>query len=262
MPETPSINDTLADIDETGLGAVYLLRRNSKVEIIKIGHTSRTAESRATNYTDGEWIVHQEYTMPIWLAKLTERRAHANLAQYWLDPKMTGGSASEIFTCSTEQGEIAIQLAFIEELEKSLRLLGLPTLLVDTITREREMSSNVTITALERRLGQLMAHSQTETLQLKQELLDLKAELELERQKSNEDVAALRVENSGLSAKVHELEKEITSLKSKKSLATSDFKREIDALATLSDKKINPKDFDLLRDGFRRAMTVITQLRT
>ena len=130
------IDEAHLNAEDSGFGLVYLLKRRINSSIIKIGYTSRTAESRATNYTDGEWIVHKEYPMPVWLARMTERGAHLKLERFWLDPKLTGGSASEIFTCSIEDADIAIQISYIDQLEKSLRHLGIPSSITKIIIKE------------------------------------------------------------------------------------------------------------------------------
>jgi hypothetical protein len=117
MPElTNDITDTeTLETDRTdAIGYVYILFRPDNPGLAKVGYTAVSSQARASNYTDGDWKVHREFPMPIWLARLSERTAHKNLKSYWLDPKITGGTASEIFTCTLDIAENAVELAFIE----------------------------------------------------------------------------------------------------------------------------------------------------
>jgi hypothetical protein len=251
----------LDKIEETGLGLVYILKRSSNSKIIKIGHTSKTSESRALNYTDGEWIAHQEYSMPIWLAKLTERSAHALLSKFWLDPKLTGGSASEIFTCSLEEGEIAVQMAYIEQLEKALNLLRLPETLVKLILKEKGLSSEISLSTIELGLEEINIKRYAEIQTLKHDLIDLQIKnnnLQNKLTETNErELAAL----SSYNKKIEHLQTELTELRKSITSSTSELDYEIAILDKISEKKINMRDFEVLRDGFRKAIKIIINLR-
>jgi|GEM_PF-6714082 len=131
-------------------GYVYILFRTDNPGVVKVGFTSVSAESRANNYTDGEWKVHKHFPMPVWLAKATERSSHKNLKNFWLNPKVTGGTASEIFTCSLETAEIAVQSAFTEELTKLLKTLRVPDPFVKFILNEHGIIESSDISTLVR----------------------------------------------------------------------------------------------------------------
>lgn len=99
--------------DPSSEGIVYVLKRknNDQKQICKVGFTKVSGDSRAKNYTDGGWEVVGEFLMPVWLAKLTEKEAHKELKDYWMDPAITGGTAHEVFYCEPELAEVAVAVA-------------------------------------------------------------------------------------------------------------------------------------------------------
>ncbi|MDA8579061.1 hypothetical protein N9L08_09050 [Rhodobacteraceae bacterium] len=110
-----AFNEEKADLsnDYSSEGIVYVLKRKSTtpVAMCKIGFSRISGNSRAKNYTDGDWSVVAEFHMPVWLAKLTEKAAHQELNEYWMDPGITGGTAHEVFYCDPETAEIVIAIA-------------------------------------------------------------------------------------------------------------------------------------------------------
>ena len=97
-------------------GIVYVLKRSStkkpnQSNICKVGFTTISGDARAKDYTDGGWQVISEFHMPIWLAKMTEKAAHKELSDHWMDPAITGGSANEVFYCEPELAEAAVIVA-------------------------------------------------------------------------------------------------------------------------------------------------------
>ena len=255
------IDEAHLNAEDSGFGLVYLLKRRINSSIIKIGYTSRTAESRATNYTDGEWIVHKEYPMPVWLARMTERGAHLKLERFWLDPKLTGGSASEIFTCSIEDADIAIQISYIDQLEKSLRHLGIPSSITKIIIKERGLSSDISSSTIEKHLATISGEQKSKVENLNAQLRKNLDELELEKEKLQLMQKLHDAECKSLHEKISQLETDVSTLKSVIHTSTLDFNKEISILENISEKKINTKDFEMLRDGFRRAIGVMRHLR-
>ena len=247
--------------DESGVGLVYLLKRGENTSVIKIGHTTKTAEIRASNYTDGEWLVHKNYSMPIWLAKMTERAAHAQLNQFWLDPKLTGGSASEIFTCSVEDGDVAIQVAYIEQLERALRLLGIPDAFVKVVLKDRGLSSDTSISSLELRLDAIRRDGLKENEILTRKIQLLETDQLKSEEHSDRISKLIEAEKKALLEKIAALETECSKFKNYIQSSINDFDKEIEMLENIAGKKINLKDFEMLRDGFRRAVEIIRKLR-
>ena len=147
MPELTNdiINTEIQETDKTdSVGYTYILHRTDNPGLVKVGFTAVSSQSRAGNYTDGEWQVHKEFPMPIWLARLTERASHRHLKSYWLDPKITGGTASEIFMCPLDIAVSAVELAFLEELEQVLKLQNQLILQKsNTITNTIKSESNI-----------------------------------------------------------------------------------------------------------------------
>lgn len=135
MPENEDLPKEIENEKESfdQIGYTYILVRSNNSNIIKIGYTSVSSQSRAYNYTDGEWEVHKHYQMPIWLARLTEKASHKILKEHWLDPKITGGTASEIFTCTIEVAENAVQNAYKEQLRLALLSLKISPKICDYI---------------------------------------------------------------------------------------------------------------------------------
>ena len=262
MNETSSPSFVLpTQSDDSALGFVYLLKRNDNAAVIKIGYTAKSPESRASNYTDGAWVVHKEYPMPVWLAKLTERSAHSKLVNFWLDPKLTGGSASEVFTCPRDDGDIAIQLSYIEHLEKTIRLLGLPDVLVEIILKEAGLSSEMTISSLEKSLEKFSDEQRKEKEILLQKIVRLENEKQKQEEKMSRAFQMLEADKSGLVEKIGALEAEIITLRQYIKSAGSDFSSDIDLLEKFADNKINLRDFESLRFNFRRAIEIIRLLR-
>lgn len=128
--------------DTNRMGCVYVLKRNGHKSMCKVGFSSVSAKLRASQYTDGEWIVHQEIQLPIWLARLVEKESHNRLAEYWLDPKLTGGTAKEVFLCEPEIAEITVEDAKQEKILEAVIQLGIPPL----TARELLISSSSKIT--------------------------------------------------------------------------------------------------------------------
>jgi T5orf172 domain len=122
---------------------VYVLRRESHASMCKVGFTSVSAKSRALEYTDGEWIVFAEYSVPNWLAKDVEKEAHLQLSKYWLDPKLTGGSATEVFLCEPELAEIAIQIAQEKKRVDAALSLGFPLEIAREVLLKKKPTSEV-----------------------------------------------------------------------------------------------------------------------
>jgi ribosomal protein S13 len=255
------VNMQNIDIDESKLGFVYLLHRNNGSHIVKVGYTSKNAESRAGNYTDGEWHVSKEYSMPVWLAKLTEKAAHAKLLNFWLDPKLTGGTASEIFTCSIEHADTAIKLAYIEQLELALKLIGLPKILVQAILSINGLSNESSGKEILEKINSTIRDDNHEknTLQLKM------AELESSFEKIKKDVKNDELVNASLirslREKISTLETDVNTYKTIINNSSKDYTEEIAYLESIAEKKINLKDFDRLRESFRRSVETIKGLR-
>lgn len=233
--ESQSIN---LDLSERvgSVGYTYILFRKTNNNIVKIGHTSVSSQNRAENYTDGDWQVHKEYSMPIWLAKLTEKAAHANLKSYWLDPKVTGGSASEIFTCSLPIAEQAVELAFSDQLRQVLRSLKVSHEVEEYILYENnviESSQLIKLIEKEKEDAEKIKHLESE----------------------------LNLLNNELKIAIDE----INLLKNKLSLIVLDDSNEllerINFLERFSDQKISPSQFEKLRDNFRNAIEIIRIMR-
>ena len=249
------------DLDDSRLGLVYLLHRNNGAPIVKIGYTSKSAESRALNYTDGEWIVNKEYFMPIWLAKLTEKAAHDKLAPYWLDPKLTGGTASEIFTCSIDYADTAIKLAHVEQLEKALNSLGIPKVLITLILNDKELSSSSSATEIENKINNVLKTSAKEKENLISKVNDLQMEINTANDCLIKEKAFHESEVLSLKEKISMLETKINSYEVMLRSSVNDFANEIELIENFSEKKINPKDFDKLRDAFRKSIEIIRIMR-
>lgn len=108
------------------MSIIYILRRTNNPNICKVGRTTNTAESRAKDYTDGNWSVGKIFSVHPNLLKDTEEKAHQLLSEYWLDPAMYDGSAKEIFECDLETAEKAIERAIksvVQEVSNDLNNL-------------------------------------------------------------------------------------------------------------------------------------------
>ena len=95
------------------MSVVYILKRNDTPGIYKVGWSRYSGQNRAANYTDGNWIVHKEFSVPSYLAEPIERKAHSILKKdgHWLNPAITEGSAQEIFRCDSKAAELAVMNA-------------------------------------------------------------------------------------------------------------------------------------------------------
>ena len=282
-------------IQEDGrLGLVYLLSRSSIDAVVKIGFTSKTAERRATNYTDGEWLVKQEYQMPVWLARMTEKAAHEKLARYWLDPKITGGSASEIFTCTTEVADVAIREAYAEQFELTLRHLRLPDGLIKILFKlnsiERLISPSVDITdifeianealresdflklqiqSLERKLLHIRSQSEARiesadkiSLQLKADLVEAKTQLRATNKKVegfSTDLERTTMELKGLRDKYSESMEFVGQFEEIKSLLIGRQKI-IKDLNRFANRRILSKEFESVVKNLNHAVNILNEL--
>jgi len=134
-PETPPLQSADANSFKQDFSIVeslseksiiYVLKRADHDEISKVGSTKISAQSRAQNYTDGDWTVFFEITVPSVVQFIVERFAHDILKKngYWLDPKITGGSATEVFFCEPEIAMSAVENAWIKTREETLVQLG------------------------------------------------------------------------------------------------------------------------------------------
>jgi hypothetical protein len=124
------------DIISITTAYVYVLSRPKHPNFSKVGVTKISAKSRAENYTDGEWEIYEEFEMPIFLARLTERTAHQQLSEYWFDPKITGGTANEVFLCPPDVASIAVAIGKDEAQKQIFKSLGLPLDTPDLIKRQ------------------------------------------------------------------------------------------------------------------------------
>ena len=115
---SPTLNFDLEENQDSVMqqGIVYVLKRSNtnkpnQSNICKVGFTTVSGDARAKDYTDGGWQVISEFHMPVWLAKMTEKAAHKELSDYWMDPAITGGSANEVFYCEPDLAETAVIIA-------------------------------------------------------------------------------------------------------------------------------------------------------
>jgi hypothetical protein len=126
-----TVDEALDELPSQGI--VYILTRENQPGISKVGYTGVSAKSRAKGYTDGDWVIDTEYSMPLWLARLTEKATHKQLEQYWLNPGITGGTAQEVFLCNPDLAKIAIESALKEQRELALVQMGVPESVVGHI---------------------------------------------------------------------------------------------------------------------------------
>jgi len=89
---------------------IYILQRDDRPELCKVGKTIRSAASRGKDYTDGLWRPAKEFSAPHYLLLSIEEKAHQLLKEggHWLNPEVTDGVAREIFLCNLETAEKAI----------------------------------------------------------------------------------------------------------------------------------------------------------
>ena len=92
------------------MSIIYILQRNDRPELCKVGKTIRSAASRGKEYTDGLWRPVKEFSAPHYLLLSIEEKAHQLLKEggHWLNPEVTDGVAREIFVCDLETAEKAI----------------------------------------------------------------------------------------------------------------------------------------------------------
>jgi cell division septum initiation protein DivIVA len=99
----------------TSKAIIYVLHRQGgqSHKLAKVGSTKISAESRASNYTDGGWVSYYTAEVSVHIRYAVEKEAHNILKQngHWLDPSVTGGSAQEIFTCSPQDAKNAVERA-------------------------------------------------------------------------------------------------------------------------------------------------------
>ena len=262
MPNIEPVNseDEQALISELeGFGCVYVLKRSTYREMCKVGFTSVSAKSRASDYTDGEWIVHKELQMPNWLARLVEKEAHVQLAEYWLNPKLTGGNANEVFLCSPEVAEVAVEIAKREKTVEALVQLGAPrpiTKLLLEQSSDPEHSSSITQAFEEtnRRLSTRISELEAENTTIKEELeklrLSVPQSIEEATKISRDEIAALSAANLQLKGSLDELIRP----------SLSAIKITSDELAKIELNKVRYEDFAQLRDKFFDAVHLISKL--
>ena len=192
---------------------VYVLDRvDATSPISKLGSTTVSAESRAKDYYDGEWRVHSVKPVPALLRFPIERIAQEILIDegLWLDPKLTGGSASEIFLCAPERAEQAVSESFelvsnrlLEKLGTSDALQRLRDELEQAVTSQEEirlegarrgLDREKQISSLSERLTAEQRKAEGKQL-LTREVESLNAELEnlkRESRKKEQENSALR----------------------------------------------------------------------
>lgn len=257
VPPDPEVTEKI-----DGQGCVYILYRTDNAGITKVGFTSVSALSRANNYTDGEWRIHKQYTMPVWLARLTERAAHRNLQNYWLNPKFTGGTASEIFNCKPDIAESAVEIAHLEQLEGVLASLNLPEIISSYVLSRNNFS-------VKSELSELVDVFTRNENELKIKIIDLershKNNVEYLRIECKQKSDILESELKSLHEKYLELQtahKELLAIiNAAKNMELRQMIELENDLKKFSEKKINPSQFELLRENYRKALELIEQYR-
>mgnify|MGYP000911210432 CR=1 FL=1 len=105
------------------MSIIYILKRDDRPELLKVGKSLNSAFSRAKSYTDGQWKVVTEFDVPPSILNAIEKKAHEILKNngHWLAPNVTDGSAREIFVCDISSAEEAVKEAIysVANLEKS-----------------------------------------------------------------------------------------------------------------------------------------------
>jgi hypothetical protein len=235
---------TSSEIYKTdSIGYVYILFRLGNPGLAKVGFTAISPQSRAASYTDGEWKVHKQFPMPVWLARLAERTTHRNLKSYWLDPKITGGTASEIFTCSLETAESAVESACNEQIEIVLKSLKVPQFLLNFVLNKN---------------GKTEADEFTNFLNQFEEKKQL---LINEIDELNEKINALKYENeqesSSLSFYKNKYLELSESIELVKKQTFSELKTSEGQLKKFNNKEISYAQFEELKENFRRAVKLI-----
>jgi hypothetical protein len=225
------------------IGYTYILVRQNSPHLIKVGYTSVSAEARASDYTDGEWKVHKRYPMPIWMARQTEKAAHKRLEQYWLDPRVTGGTASEVFICPFEIAEQAIELAYKDQLEKVLTFLKVPRYVIDYVYQQHGLIQSSQLGDLIEEKNQL----QSELDRIQFESSYKVKELEHRLNKNSDELIAQKEKNNVLLKRLDSIE----------AVYPSDLHHNVYELETFSDGHIKPSQFEKLRDNYRKSIDVI-----
>lgn len=257
-PITENSMDSNASERTDSVGYTYILYRTDNPGLVKVGFTTVSSQSRAGNYTDGEWKVHKEFQMPVWLARLTERASHRNLNNYWLDPKITGGTASEIFMCPLDVAVSAVELAFLEELEQVLKSLKVPDHIVQLILHKHGIMENSPLSELiiqfekkEQAFSQVIDELNEKFDMREKDLIHHSSILERQLVDTRQKLEKEQVRNKELSEKLLGVQQ----------ISLDDLSiREYD-LRTFADKKINPSQFEVLRDNFRKSIELIETYR-
>jgi len=262
MSDETDINfnkDYFASSESTdSIGYVYILFRPDNPGLAKVGFTSISSKSRALNYTDGDWRVHKEFPMPVWLARLSEKTAHTYLKQYWLDPKITGGTASEIFTCSLTVAEEAVNKAFIDQLRRALKSLRLPESLVTVVleqygsTESNDLS--VILTKIESDFEKIKVQQDERVRELLEQIDGLKDQIELLKKELTE-ASSLPIYYK---TKYQELEDVMNNMR--KMTADELLIKEAE-LKRFYRKKVSFSHYELLRDNYRKAIDLIETYR-
>lgn len=135
----------IKSIAETSI--IYVLTRQQDTSSIlsKVGSSKVSAQSRAQNYTDGGWVVYHEILVPSVLQFLVEHFAHRILKDkgFWLDPKITNGSASEVFLCEPTIAKEAVDISW-ENIRISLaEQIGFPSEIVQSLLNENTVSQSI-----------------------------------------------------------------------------------------------------------------------
>lgn len=237
------IEEVLDELPSQGI--VYILTREKQPGVCKVGYTGVSTKSRAKGYTDGDWIIYSEYSMPLWLARLTEKATHKQLEQYWLDPGITGGSAQEVFLCNPELADTALEIALAEEKESALKQLGVPAALARHITNDSELAS--IMTELEK-THRIEIASMDEKLS---SLLDEKKAL-------NDRIDQLEGLVESREQQISELERYFDSLTN--SMSKDEFLLSLSELNAFNDRRHTYDDFTELLDHYRAAIRLIHSL--
>ena len=95
-------------------GKIYILKRNHG-DVVKIGETSKTANSRLKDYSKRHGLVgfrvHKVYKVPLEARKEIERLAFKKLKKYQIQDL---AGAKEVFDCGVFRAEQAIEIAIKE----------------------------------------------------------------------------------------------------------------------------------------------------
>jgi hypothetical protein len=251
-------NSFISHESTDSIGYVYILFRPDNPGLAKVGFTSISSRSRALNYTDGEWRVHKEFPMPVWLARLSEKTAHAYLKQYWLDPKITGGTASEIFTCSLNVAEEAVNKAFVDQLRCALRSLRLPESLVKVVLEQygntESNDVSVLLTKIESDFEKIKVQQDERVCELLEQIEFLKNQIEL-RKRELTKASSLPIYYK---TKYQELEDVMNNMRK---MTANELLLKEEELKRFYRKKVSFSHYELLRDNYRNAIDLIETYR-